>query len=192
MAPKRKSDVIDLADSDADTPEPIPTKKAKKAKPSASKSTKSASTKIATTNAPTDTAALPKKTTAAQKKAEAIAEELDAFERDVADDKVAVYDDCNEIRRKIRALQKEPGFKVTHWLREIGNVNSNSYGRFMRLSGPDAGAENGTYPAAYTYFERRRIKEGKKKSVKRLENERQYRRGIPLEDMGRRWTRMPL
>ena len=55
-------------------------------------------------------------------------------------------DDCGQVRRKIRLLQKTPGwkvskvlcvsrvysyspYKVTEWLSEIG-INSNSYGRF--------------------------------------------------------------
>ncbi|KAG8946166.1 hypothetical protein FRC04_012021 [Tulasnella sp. 424] len=81
---------------------------------------------------------------------------------------VPIYDDCNTIRRKIRALQKTPGFKVTHWLKEIGNINSNSYGRFMTLKGPTGGAENGTYYAAYVYFEKVRVFEGKKKTATRI------------------------
>ncbi|KAG8912044.1 hypothetical protein FRC01_005329 [Tulasnella sp. 417] len=81
---------------------------------------------------------------------------------------VPIYDDCNTIRRKIRALQKTPGFKITHWLKEIGNINSNSYGRFMALKGAYSGAENGTYYAAYVYFEKVRIFEGKKKTATRI------------------------
>lgn len=60
-----------------------------------------------------------------------------------------ISDDCNDIRRKIRTLMQEPGFKVRHalypipmnivlithiqitaWLRDIGNINNNSYQRF--------------------------------------------------------------
>ncbi|KAI0639284.1 hypothetical protein C8Q77DRAFT_1152272 [Trametes polyzona] len=104
---------------------------------------------------------------------------------------VPVYDDCNDIRRKIRALQKEPGFKVTHWLRDIGNINNNSYQRFMKASGPTGGAENGTYYAAYVYFEKRRIAEGKKKSPKRLRIEAEHPGGLPLEDRRRVWVFMP-
>ncbi|KAJ7578336.1 hypothetical protein C8J56DRAFT_969719 [Mycena floridula] len=84
---------------------------------------------------------------------------------------VTVYDDCNEIRRKIRLLQKEPGFKVTYWLKEIGGVNSNSFNRFMKLSGPQGGAENSTYRAAYIFFEKKRIAENKPKTAKRKTNE---------------------
>jgi len=102
-----------------------------------------------------------------------------------AEGEVPIYDDCNDIRRKIRALLRTPGFKVTHWLREIGNINNNSYQRFMRGTGAAAGAENGTYIAAYKYFEKVRIAEGKKKSVKRLRMEKDHPRGLTLRDSRR-------
>ncbi|KAI0735296.1 hypothetical protein C8Q76DRAFT_711753 [Earliella scabrosa] len=101
---------------------------------------------------------------------------------------VPIYDDCNEVRRKIRLLQKEPGFKITHWLKEIGNINSNSFQRFMKASGPTGGATNGTYYAAYVYFEKVRIAEGKKKTAKRLRNEADHMNGMPLEDRRRMWV----
>ncbi|GBE78331.1 hypothetical protein SCP_0112160 [Sparassis crispa] len=104
------------------------------------------------------------------------------------DGDLAIYDDCNEIRRKIRLLQKTPGWKVTQWLRDIGNVNSNSYGRFMKASGPHGGAGNSTYYAAYIYFEKVRILEGKKKTAKRLRNEGEYAGGLPQEDRSRVWV----
>ncbi|KZT74741.1 hypothetical protein DAEQUDRAFT_734325 [Daedalea quercina L-15889] len=128
---------------------------------------------------------------------------------------VPVYDDCNDIRRKIRALQKTPGFKirflrlyglspkklrhlqVTHWLEQIGKINNNSYNRFnhrypaVKASGPTGGAENGTYYAAYVYFEKVRIAEGKKKSAKRIRAEQESPAGLPLQDRRRMWVYGP-
>ncbi|KAH9857893.1 hypothetical protein C2E23DRAFT_801906 [Lenzites betulinus] len=101
---------------------------------------------------------------------------------------VEVYDDCNEIRRKIRLLQKQPDFKVTHWLKEIGNINNNSYQRFMKATGPTGGASNGTYYAAYVYFEKVRIAEGKKKTAKRLRNEQEHSCGMPTEERRHMWV----
>ncbi|KIY62388.1 hypothetical protein CYLTODRAFT_426958 [Cylindrobasidium torrendii FP15055 ss-10] len=101
------------------------------------------------------------------------------------EDDVPIYDDCNDIRRKINALLKEPGFKVTSWLAEIGDVNSNSYRRFMKQSGPYGGSTNGTYYCAYKYFEKRRIAEGKKKTPKRLRMEQAESGGV---DTTRRQT----
>ncbi|EKM58079.1 uncharacterized protein PHACADRAFT_206919 [Phanerochaete carnosa HHB-10118-sp] len=100
---------------------------------------------------------------------------------------VLVFDDCNEIRCKIRLLQKEPGFKVTHWLQAIGNINNNSYQRFMKATGPTGGASNGTYYSAYVYFEKVRIATGKKKTAKRTRNEAEYKAGMPLEDRKTVW-----
>ncbi|KIJ68297.1 hypothetical protein HYDPIDRAFT_173059 [Hydnomerulius pinastri MD-312] len=101
---------------------------------------------------------------------------------------VPIYDDCNDVRRKIRALMKTPGWKVTQWLRDIGGINSNSYGRFMKDTGPTAGASNGTYPAAYIYFEKLRIFEGKKKSAKRLKMEDEHPDGMSLQDRRNVWV----
>ncbi|KAG9018374.1 hypothetical protein FRB93_000077 [Tulasnella sp. JGI-2019a] len=84
---------------------------------------------------------------------------------------VEIYDDCNDIRRKIRALEKTPGFKITHWLKELGNINSNSYRQFMKMTRPNGGAGNRLYYSAYVYFEKKRILEGKKKTPKRIQNE---------------------
>ncbi|KAJ3905487.1 hypothetical protein F5879DRAFT_799571 [Lentinula edodes] len=102
--------------------------------------------------------------------------------------KVPVYDDCAEVRRKIRLLTQTPGFKITAWLREIGNINSNSYGRFMKEKSRTDGATNGTYYAAYCYFEKVRIAEGKKKTAGRMRNEDEYLDGFPLENRRKGWV----
>eukprot|EP01117_Protostelium_nocturnum_P008004 TRINITY_DN2851_c0_g1_i2.p1 TRINITY_DN2851_c0_g1~~TRINITY_DN2851_c0_g1_i2.p1 ORF type:complete len:223 (+),score=56.82 TRINITY_DN2851_c0_g1_i2:129-797(+) len=65
---------------------------------------------------------------------------------------IPIFDDCDEIRRKVRNMLVS-GVKVTHWLKEIGGVNSNSYQRFMAQKGPLTGCENRLYYAAYVYFE---------------------------------------
>ncbi|KAI0095085.1 hypothetical protein BDY19DRAFT_988855 [Irpex rosettiformis] len=109
----------------------------------------------------------------------------------IDEDDLPIYDDCNDIRRKIRALLQEPDFKVTNWLREIGNINNNSYQRFMKASGPTGGAENGTYYAAYVYFEKKRIFEGKKKTAKRIRMENETPEGQPLRDARRTWVYVP-
>ncbi|CDO72356.1 hypothetical protein BN946_scf184977.g53 [Trametes cinnabarina] len=99
-----------------------------------------------------------------------------------------IYDDCNDIRRKIRLLLKQPNFKITHWLKEIGNINNNSYQRFMKATGPTGGAENGTYYAAYVYFEKVRIFEGKKKTAKRIRIEQERSQGLPRVDRKHVWV----
>ncbi|OSX67677.1 hypothetical protein POSPLADRAFT_1051806 [Postia placenta MAD-698-R-SB12] len=126
------------------------------------------------------------------KKAKQAAEPKDwhdiVLEGEGEDGGVSVYDDCNDIRRKIRLLQKQPNWKVTAWLKEIGNINSNSFQRFMKATGPTGGASNGTYYAAYVYFEKVRIAEGKKKTAKRERSEAEHREGLPLQDRRGVWV----
>ncbi|KAF9479052.1 hypothetical protein BDN70DRAFT_879209 [Pholiota conissans] len=97
------------------------------------------------------------------------------------DGMVPVYDDCAEIRRKIRILQKDPKFKTAPWLREIGGINSNSFNRFMQAKKRQDGCGNRIYYAAYVYFEKVRIFEKKKKSKKREENEAEHPEGFSTE-----------
>lgn len=58
--------------------------------------------------------------------------------------------------------------KVTHFQRDLG-INSNSYGRFMKLKGPYSGIDNQTYHAAHAFFlqrERSGIKAPRAKKAK--------------------------
>ncbi|KAH9937566.1 uncharacterized protein B0H18DRAFT_1113383 [Fomitopsis serialis] len=91
-------------------------------------------------------------------------------------------DDCDVIRRKIRKLQRTQGFRITYWLRNIGGIKYNSWSRFMKAAGPNAGVENGIYYAAYIYFEKVRIVEGKKKTARREENELAYPQGFAIKN----------
>ncbi|KAF8342911.1 uncharacterized protein EI90DRAFT_3030646 [Cantharellus anzutake] len=177
--PKRTSDVIDIS-SDAETDErPAPAKKiARVLKDSdASSSSKPALSKKE----------LKEMEKSAEREAELarFEEEVDSVRHFGGRGEVKIYDDCNDIRRKIKQLLTNPGFKITHWLKEIGDINNNSYQRFMKEKGPTGGAANGTYEAAYIYFETKRIMEGKKKTAKREANEAAYGFGMPREDRKR-------
>ncbi|KAJ7706394.1 hypothetical protein B0H17DRAFT_1156689 [Mycena rosella] len=105
-----------------------------------------------------------------------------------SDGTIPVFDFPGEVRRKIRVLQGTPGWKVTVWLKEIGGVNHNSYSRFMAEKNKAFGAANSTYFAAYVYFEKVRIAEGKKKSAGRKQNEIDHPFGFPLEDQRKVWV----
>ncbi|KAF9055340.1 hypothetical protein BDZ89DRAFT_1055935 [Hymenopellis radicata] len=165
MAPKRKSDAAELSD-DGDFEVAATTSTAKKPrlsdKENATKATKGKGKAAAEKRSWTDIT-------------------LDGED----DGDLPVFDDCNEVRRKIRLLQKEPDFKVTQWLKQIGGINSNSFQRFMKASGPQGGAENGTYKAAYIYFEKVRIAEGKKKTAKRERNETEQPGGLSMRSSHR-------
>ena len=84
------------------------------------------------------------------------------------DDGVWRYDyNCNDIRKRINAFLQTGEMKVTEFQRELG-INSNSYGRFMKLRGPWSGAENQTMSSAYLFFKKRDlcgVKNQKKKKV---------------------------
>lgn len=67
------------------------------------------------------------------------------------EDEVPIYDSCDEIRRKIRAFFRDPKYsKITQkrFREEIGNVNSNTYRRFMDKKGEGCGAESGCFKGA--------------------------------------------
>ena len=84
-----------------------------------------------------------------------------------------ITDTCDEVRRKINKLLNSGEMKVTEFQRVCG-INSNSYGRFMKLKGPDAGDMNQTYEAAFRFFEERKskgIKEPSKKKAKKADEE---------------------
>ncbi|KAL0951005.1 hypothetical protein HGRIS_007747 [Hohenbuehelia grisea] len=183
MAPKRKSDVLDTLDA-------VETSSLKENKPEVElapifkKARASDASEAESSSKPVKAKAKGKK--AAETAAPTRWQDV-VLEGEDEDGGVPVYDDCNDIRRKIRALQKTPGFKVTHWLQEIGKVNSNSFGRFMKASGPTGGASNGTYYCAYKYFENVRIAEGKKKTPKRISQEATHHGGMELQERRYVW-----
>ncbi|CAL1696077.1 unnamed protein product [Somion occarium] len=173
MPPKRKSDAIDLSKDSEDenyTPKSPVTAPAKRARVSNASEVAPGNAEASSSKGKSDLESL--------KSAPKSWKDIELEGEDEGE--VPVYDDCNEIRRKIRLLQKDPNFKITHWLKEIGDINSNSCQRFMKASGANGGASNGTYYAAYVYFEKVRIFEGKKKTAKRERNEIEHPRGFPL------------
>ncbi|EGZ18986.1 hypothetical protein PHYSODRAFT_332706 [Phytophthora sojae] len=107
------------------------------------------------------------------------------------DGAVPVYDDCDEIRKKINYFLGEKSVTKAAFLRALGDVNSNSLRTFMNMKrGAGSGAANVVYRTAYAFFEKKRILEGGKKTKKRLENEvKQGPAGFPLRhDNGMRWV----
>ncbi|EEY67847.1 uncharacterized protein PITG_18245 [Phytophthora infestans T30-4] len=89
------------------------------------------------------------------------------------DGTVAVYDDCDEIRKKINFFLGEKTVTKAAFMRALGDINSNSLRSFMNLKrGAGSGAANVVYRTAYIFFEKKRILEGGKKTKKRLDNEK--------------------
>ncbi|POM71915.1 Hypothetical protein PHPALM_11455 [Phytophthora palmivora] len=91
-------------------------------------------------------------------------------ETDLDDDEV--YDDCDDIRKKISEFLGEKIVTQTAFLKALGNVSTNSLRSFMSMKrGAGSGAGNVVYRTAYVFLEKKRILEGVKKTKKRLDNE---------------------
>ncbi|KFY38232.1 hypothetical protein V494_04445, partial [Pseudogymnoascus sp. VKM F-4513 (FW-928)] len=97
-------------------------------------------------------------------------------------DAVPVFDTCDDIRIKIRAFLKQPDCTQAYLLRKLSAqyilaprfLRSPQVNTFMRQKGPLEGSSSGIFYAAYVYFEKLRIKQGKKKTAKREEMERKW------------------
>eukprot|EP01112_Ceratiomyxa_fruticulosa_P020530 TRINITY_DN7012_c0_g1_i1.p1 TRINITY_DN7012_c0_g1~~TRINITY_DN7012_c0_g1_i1.p1 ORF type:complete len:206 (-),score=44.25 TRINITY_DN7012_c0_g1_i1:143-703(-) len=108
----------------------------------------------------------------------------DSYDEDGA---IKIYDNCNDVRRKINKFMKESserGITQTALLRLL-SVNSNSYQRFMKLSGPAAGAENNAYRGFYEFFEKLRVYEKKPKTAARKKAEEEFPGGHERYDQSK-------
>ncbi|KAI9881180.1 MAG: hypothetical protein M1830_007158 [Pleopsidium flavum] len=114
------------------------------------------------------------------------------------DESVEIYDTCDEIRRKIAAHLRDPKVTQAAFLRAISasfpaeenkKLTSKQLNDFQAKKGPSAGASSGVFYAAYVYFEKLRIKQGKKKGVKREAMEEKWRDegGFPRNSLGSLW-----
>ncbi|KAJ4127696.1 hypothetical protein NW768_007967 [Fusarium equiseti] len=88
-------------------------------------------------------------------------------------DEVPIYDDCDEIRRKINAHMKTPGLSQAQFCRNIyasfkvpkgKGIQSKQLSDFRGAKGANAGAKSAVYYGAYVYFEKLRIAQGKPRS----------------------------
>eukprot|EP01083_Nonionella_stella_P287441 978423_1 len=82
---------------------------------------------------------------------------------------------CNQIRTKIRKLLTTPGFKITHWLREL-DINSNSYQRYMKLKGKWNNTSNQTFSAAHRYFMKQEKLKKKAKAKEKNKSSKQKKK----------------
>ncbi|KAI0122354.1 hypothetical protein F4814DRAFT_408444 [Daldinia grandis] len=111
-------------------------------------------------------------------------------------DSVSVYDTCDEVRKKINAHLKTPGLTAAQFCRDIyaqlrqpkGKCfQSKQLADFRGKKGANAGCTSPVFYAAYIYFEKKRIAEGKPKSQHRLKMEDLWamRGGFDREHDGR-------
>jgi hypothetical protein len=122
-------------------------------------------------------------------KAAASSATVDISDIDLAgegNDTVPVLDTCDEIRRKITAHFKKTGVSQAQFCRDIyaqlkgpssltvKPFQGAQLARFRGMKGPISGATLPLYYAAYIYFEKVRIKEGKPKTKHRLGMEKTW------------------
>ena len=93
-----------------------------------------------------------------------------------AECEVPVYDSCDGVRKKINAFI--PSVSRAAFLREIAKtypddkkIQPKTLTDFLGKRGPSAGNTSSVFYAAYVYFEKLRIRDGKAKSKHRLEME---------------------
>lgn len=103
---------------------------------------------------------------------------------------VPIHDTCDTTRHNIRTALRRPGITQAAFLRAISSSPSSSDGKrvlsrglndFLAKNGALAGNRNYAYYAAYVFFEKVRIREGKAKSEDRLVMEKKWPRGVDTE-----------
>lgn len=110
-------------------------------------------------------------------------------------DSVPVYDTAAEIRKKITAHLKTPGLTQAQFCRDLyaqlhaptcKSISPQQLATFRGKKGPRAGCTSAVFYAAYIFFEKLRIANGKPKSAHRLAMEGIYGdEGFDRDDDGR-------
>jgi hypothetical protein len=91
------------------------------------------------------------------------------------DVRVPVYESCDVVRKKVRDHLRDPAVTQASFLRALARsypdptkkIQSTSLSRFQGQSGANAGATSSVHYAAYVFFEKLRIRNGKPKSKHR-------------------------
>ncbi|KAF6832986.1 calcineurin is a calcium-dependent [Colletotrichum musicola] len=98
---------------------------------------------------------------------------------------VLIYDTCDAVRTKIRAILKKDGVTKTAFLRACvkaayppdradHKIAPNLLTNFVAKKGVGAGNTSSVFYAAYVFFEKLRVRDGKPKNQKRLEMEAEW------------------
>ncbi|KAF2493533.1 hypothetical protein BU16DRAFT_551352 [Lophium mytilinum] len=113
-------------------------------------------------------------------------------------DAVDIYDTCDEIRRKINLHLKKDGVTQAGFLRDLmaqyhksdRKIQSKQLTDFRSKKGADRGNTSCVYYASYVFFEKLRIKEGKKKTPTREKMEQIWgaQGGMNTTDRGTGYT----
>lgn len=95
---------------------------------------------------------------------------------------VKIYDTCDDIRTKITNHLKKTNLTKVALAKELSkcqgrgepDITGAGISKFQQKSGPLAGNSNRVFYAAYVFFEKLRLKDGKAKSKKRTEMEKAH------------------
>ncbi|KAI7772787.1 hypothetical protein LZL87_005512 [Fusarium oxysporum] len=106
-----------------------------------------------------------------------------------ADGTVPIYDTCDEIRKKIRPMLAKEGMTQAAFIRALNknlpegkNVSPANMRYFMCRKGVRDGNTNITFYAAYVFFEKKRIQDGKPKTQFRQKMEKAWgNKGFDIE-----------
>ncbi|KAI0133759.1 hypothetical protein BJ170DRAFT_690127 [Xylariales sp. AK1849] len=105
---------------------------------------------------------------------------------------VPVFDTCDEIRKKIRAILRKDGVTQAAFLREVGKcfpserkIQTKQLSDFLTKKGPSVGNTSSVFYGSYVFFEKLRLKQAKPKTATRLEMEREYPGGDGTRPDGR-------
>jgi hypothetical protein len=169
---------------------PIPKKPRTTAPPATASASASASASAAAPAAATGTTKKATKTSTAVHDISAITlpKELD--------NKVPVFDTCDEIRRKISHHMRKPDVTGAAFLRDLVQqlhgdkrpkvLQGSQLASFREKKGPKAGATSPVFYASYVFFEKERLAAGGPKTKHREQMERVWAgKGFDLEDDGR-------
>ncbi|KAL9082725.1 MAG: hypothetical protein Q9159_006223 [Coniocarpon cinnabarinum] len=106
---------------------------------------------------------------------------------DEDEDKVPIFDTCTDVRRKISAHLRKEGVTTAGFCRDLsaqyhtdrssGTIRASTLQTFRGKSKPMEGNTSPVYYAAYVFFEKLRIKEGKAKGKHRVEMEKRWPQG---------------
>jgi hypothetical protein len=116
--------------------------------------------------------------------------ELDGEETDSVD----VYDSCDEVRKKISAHLQTPGLTQAQFCRDLyaqlhapscKSIQSKQLNDFRAKRGARDGCTSSVYYAAYVYFEKLRLAQGKPMSKHRKEMESIWPGGVDRKTDGR-------
>ncbi|KAI9656403.1 MAG: hypothetical protein M1831_004655 [Alyxoria varia] len=106
-------------------------------------------------------------------------------------DSVPIYDSCNELRRKISSFMRRDGVTQAAFMRALSEqyhlknmgLQSSKLTRFRNQKGVGSGNTSDIFYAAYVFFEKIRIRDGKPKSNHRLGMEDEWGdRGMDTDD----------